>query len=151
MIVFCDTSAIVKRYLHETGSNRVRHLLQRPDTIPCQAFVSSLEITSAFYRRHRSGEISLEDLSILLRSYGIHSREEYLFIPYSQSLVNVAQALISRHPLRALDSLQLASAMHLRAELPDAAPPLVFVSADDRLIQAAAQEHLRTENPERAS
>ncbi len=148
MIFFFDTSALIKRYLHERGSARVRHLLQTAGAIFYQTFVAPLEITSAFYRQHRGGQISVGELSFLLRSYSVHSHKEYLLVPYSESLINLAEALISRHPLRALDAVQLASALELRAALPVDAPPLVFVSADDRLVKTAGQEHLQAENPE---
>jgi hypothetical protein len=105
-------------------------------------------MTSAFYRQHRGGQISIEELSLLLRSYSVHSHNEYLLVPYSESLINLAEALISRHPLRALDAVQLASALELRGALPPDAPPLIFVSADDRLVTTGRREHLQVENPE---
>ncbi len=148
MIFFFDTSALVKRYLHEKGSARVRRLLQTGGAIFYQAFLAPLEITSALYRRHRSGEIPMEQLSFLLRSYAAHSHRDYFLVPYSESLIDLAETLISRHPLRALDAIQLASALALRSALPTGAPPLVFFSADDRLVKAAGQEHLQVENPE---
>jgi predicted nucleic acid-binding protein len=148
VIFFFDTSALVKRYLHEKGSTRVRQLLQTADGVFYQTFLAPLEMTSAFYRQHRNGEISIEQLSFLLRSYGAHSHEDYLLVPYSEFLIDQAEALISRHPLRALDAIQLASALELRNALPADAPPLIFLSADDRLVKTAAQEHLQAENPE---
>jgi uncharacterized protein len=148
VIFFFDTSALVKRYLHEKGSARVRHLLRTADAIFYQTFIAPLEMTSAFYRQHRGGHISIEELSFLLRSYGVHSHKEYLLVPYSESLINLAEALISRHPLRALDAVQLASALELRGALPSDAPPLIFVSADDRLVTTGRREHLQVENPE---
>ena len=148
MILFFDTSALIKRYLHEKGSARVRRLLQTASAIFYQTFLTPLEMTSAFYRQHRVGQISIEELSLLLRSYAIHSRGEYLLVPHSESLTDLAVALISRHPLRALDAIQLASALKVRNALPPGAPPLIFLSADDRLVTTARQEHLQVENPE---
>ncbi len=113
-----------------------------------QAFLAPLEITSAFHRQHRDGQISIEELSVLLRSYAAHSHRDYFLVAYSESLINLAQALIRRHPLRALDAIQLASALELSNSLPAGAPPLIFLSADDRLVKTARQEHLQVENPE---
>jgi predicted nucleic acid-binding protein len=148
VIFFFDTSALIKRYLNEKGSVRVRQLLQTGGAIFYQTFLAPLEMTSVFYRQHRDGQISIEELSLLLRSYAVHSHREYLLIPYSESLTNLAAALISRHPLRALDAIQLASALKLRSTLPPNTPPLIFLSADDRLVRTARQEHLEVENPE---
>ncbi len=105
-------------------------------------------MTSAFYRQHRDGQISIEELSLLLRSYAIHSHSEYLLVPYSEALTDLAAGLISRYPLRALDAIQLASALELRSALPPGAPSLIFLSADDRLVRTARQELLQVENPE---
>lgn len=148
MIFFFDTSALVKRYLHEKGSVRVRRLLQTGGALFYQTFLTPLEITSACYRQHRDGRLSIEELSFLLRSYAVHSHSDYLQVPYSESLVGLAGALVSRYPLRALDAIQLASALELRNALPPSAPSLIFLSADDRLVRTARQEHLQVENPE---
>ncbi|MFQ5903239.1 MAG: type II toxin-antitoxin system VapC family toxin [Candidatus Binatia bacterium] len=151
MTYLLDTSALVKRYLAEAGSARVRRLFQTAGAIFYQTFLTPLETTSALYRRHRAGQISAEELSILLKSYAIHSHEEYFLISYSESLMDRAGTLIARHPLRALDAIQHASALKLRDSLPAGVPSLIFLSADDALVTAARQEHLQAENPERAS
>lgn len=149
MIFFFDTSALIKRYLHEKGSARVRRLLQTGGAIFYQTFLTPVEMTSAFYRQNRDGQISIEELSLLLRSYAFHSHGEYLLVPYSESLPDLAVTLVSRHPLRAQDAIQLASALNLRNALPPGSPPFIFLSADDRLVSTAREEHLQVENPER--
>lgn len=148
MIFFFDTSALVKRYLHEKGSVRVRRHLQTAGAIFYQTFLTPLEMSSALYRQHRSGQLSIEELSLLLRSYAVHSRREYFLVPYSESVTGLAAALIRRHPLRTLDAIQLARALELRSALPAAAPSLIFLSADERLVRIARREHLQVENPE---
>jgi predicted nucleic acid-binding protein len=104
VILFFDTSALIKRYLHEKGAARVRRLLQTGGATFYQTFITPLEMTSAFYRQHRDGQVSIEELSLLLRSYAVHSHSEYLLVPYSEALADLAAALISRYPLRALDA-----------------------------------------------
>ena len=148
MIYFLDTSALAKRYLSERGSNRLRRLLDRKEDIFYQTFLTPLEVASALYRRLRSREISPSELSFLLRAYVAHCHEDYLLLPYSDALMDRASALIARHALRALDALQLASALELRDSLPAEAHPLAFLSADDRLLEAAREEHFQAENPE---
>ena len=110
-----------------------------------------VELTSALYRRYRDGKIPTEELSFLLKSYAIHSQEEYLLVAYSEPILDKAGSLVARHPLRALDAVQLAGALYLREKLPPNAPSLTFLSADDRLVTVALQEHLQAVNPEKAS
>jgi len=66
------------------------------------------------------------------------THQDYILIPYSDALIDRASALVARHVLRALDAIQLASALEL-----------TFLSADDRLLDAVRQEHLQAENPEK--
>jgi len=47
VIFFFDTSALIKRYLHEKGSARVRRLLQTGGAIFYQTFLTPVEMTSA--------------------------------------------------------------------------------------------------------
>jgi predicted nucleic acid-binding protein len=150
VIYFLDTSALAKRYLTEKGSNRIRRLLQRKEHVFYQSFLTPLEVASALYRRLRSNDISSDELSLLLRAYVTHCHRDYLLIPYSDALCNRASALIARHVLRALDALQLSSALELRDRLAVETLSLTFLSADDRLLETARREHLQVENPEKS-
>jgi uncharacterized protein len=148
VIYFLDTSALAKRYLAEKGSQRMRRLLERKRDIFYQSFLTPLEVASALYRRLRLRQISTAELSVLLRAYVADSHEDYLLFPHSNALMDRASALIARHVLRALDAVQLASALELRDSLPAEAHPLTFLSVDDGLLDAARAEHLQVENPE---
>lgn len=147
MIYFVDTSALVKRYVDETGSGYVRNLVTVADHVFYQSFLSPLEISSAFYRRHRMGELSSEELTLALQAYVDHSHKEYILIPYSEALLNTAGTLLARYPLRTLDAIQFAAALSLRISLAEAALSLMFLSADERLLGIARQEQLLTDNP----
>lgn len=147
MIYYADTSALVKRYVDEIGSGYIHTLVATPDTILYQTFLTPLEISSAFLRRQRMKELSLEEVSLALQAYKIHSHREYILVPYSEALINTAEALLARHPLRTLDAIQLAAALTLRSTFPADDVPLTFLSADDRLIAVAQRERLLTENP----
>ena len=147
MIYFLDTSALLKRYVEESGSAYIRRLLRLAHLSFHQSFLTALEVTSALYRQHRTGLLSTEELTRVLRAYTIHTRDQYVTIPHSDSLMSQAAALIARHPLRALDAVQLAAALGLRAASPADISPLTFLSADARLVAVARREHLLAENP----
>lgn len=148
MIYFLDTSALAKRYLAERGSARIRRLLSGKDDVFYHAFIAPVEFASALYRRHRAGELKTDEVTTLLGSYVGHSQNEYLLVPYSDALMATAAALVSRHVLRTLDAVQLASALELRDMLPFDDLPIRFMAADDRLLDAARAEHLQVINPE---
>ncbi len=115
MIYFVDTSALVKRYVNEAGSEYVRGLIATVENFFYQSLLTPLEITSAFYRRHRMNELSSEELTLALQAYVDHSHKEYILIPYSEVLLNTAGTLLARHPLRTLDAIQLAAALDLQS------------------------------------
>jgi len=147
VIYFLDTSALLKRYVAEEGSEYIRRRLGLPHLSFHQSFLTPLEVTSALYRQHRAGLLSAEELTQVLNAYTVHTREQYATIPHSNHLMSQAAALIVRHPLRTLDAIQLAAALSLRTSLPGDAPPFTFLSADDRLVAVARREHLLTDNP----
>ena len=147
MISFTDTSALVKRYVNEVGSEYIRHLFTTAGHFVYQSFLSPLEISSAFYRQQRMKELSSEELVVALQTYAVHSHSEYLLVPYSEALLNTAGTLVVRHPLRALDAIQLGAALTLQNTFPPDTSPLTFLSADDRLITVAQSENLLTDNP----
>jgi uncharacterized protein len=131
VIFFADTSALVKRYVEEIGSGYIRTLIETPDTIFYQTFLTPLEISSAFFRRQRMKDLSLEEVLLALQTYKDHSHREYIIVPYSEALINTAEDLLTRHPLRTLDAIQLAAALTLRSTFPADHVRLTFLSADD--------------------
>lgn len=147
MMYFLDTSALLKRYVEEIGSDYIRQLLTRTDLSFHQSFLTPLEMTSALYRRHRSGQLSNPELVQILNAYTAHTQDRYGTVLHSTHLMNLAASLIARHPLRTLDAIQLAAALTLRSTLPLDASILTFVSADDRLIAIARLENFPTDNP----
>lgn len=66
----------------------------------------------------------------------------------NEAVIHLARALLDRHPLRAYDAVQLASAIRSNQVLLDEGlPSLVFLSADNRLISVTMAESLSTDNP----
>jgi hypothetical protein len=88
VIFLADTSALVKRYVDETGSRYIRELMTTAAHFFYQSFIASLEIASVLYRRHRMNELSPEELPVAPQTYAIHSHKEYLLILYSDTLWN---------------------------------------------------------------
>jgi hypothetical protein len=102
------------------------------------ARLSAVEVASALARRCRKGAFSEAE-----RDRALAALQEDLLalrvVELSLPVVAGAQALLVRHPLRAADAIQLASALFLRRELSE---PVTFVVYDDRLKAAAKAEGL---------
>ncbi|MBN1285627.1 MAG: type II toxin-antitoxin system VapC family toxin [Anaerolineae bacterium] len=143
---FFDSSALAKVYVVETGSPWVKSLLH--PAAGNTAIISELavvELSSLFNRRRREGTLTRTQVRRLLDTVFTHIEvKKYLVIPLDSRVCALAHDLPNRHPLRALDALQLASALQAAATL-DA--PVSFVSADNRLLTIAAAEGFTTDNP----
>jgi predicted nucleic acid-binding protein len=144
-----DSSGLVKRYVDETGSDWVRAIVSPAQgNVISIADVTRAEVVSALARRAREGTITLDERDDLTQTFQAHAATQYQLVPTEPWIVDLAVDLIQRHPLRAYDALQLATALIVnRALIADGLPPLVFISADDRLIAAAQAEGLTADHP----
>ena len=151
LVYFLDSSALVKRHLVEVGSGWVGHLTAPgAGNVIAIAHIGIVEVASAFAARLRSRFITAELHDVLLRSFVRDADQQYSLVPTSQSVIGRAMLLTARRKLRAYDAVQLASALIANEDaVKERVGPLVFVSADDRLLLAAEAEGLTPENPNR--
>lgn len=98
--------------------------------------LSELEIASALAHRHREGILTRRDLERTLAALSADMGSIAL-IELVAEVVDVAVGLLARHPLRAGDSVQLASCLYLRRQITDEVRLLAF---DARLNDAARAE-----------
>lgn len=136
MITFFDASALVKNYIEEDGSTAIRDRLA--DTIPAASRLSAVEVTSAFARRFRDGELSVDDHDRLVSDFHNDLSALYL-IELSPEVTDTATSLLHRHRLRAADAIQLASCLVLQRWMRRA---VHFAAFDQRLLVAARHENL---------
>lgn len=127
MRLYMDSSAFVKRYIEEPGTDRVQALLEVADEL----FLSMLtlpEVAGALNRLRRERRLSDADyLSCkqrLLVDLGGAS-----VVAITPTLLSGAVRCLERAPLRAADALHVAAALE--------ASPDRFVSADRRQCEAA--------------
>lgn len=146
---YLDTSSLSKRYVEEAGTSWVRGLLaSEAGNAIVTARITMVEFHSALARRLREGSIQAGDFSIAIQAFNLHCAAEYRFVELDLNIVRSARDLLDHHPLRAYDAVQLASALRTAHVLQAARmSPLLFVSADDRLNLAAAQQGLAVDNP----
>ncbi len=148
-IYYLDTSALIKRYVAETGSDWIR-TLTNPEAghLLLISRLSIVESRSALARRRREASISDDDHTFIIGVLADHALTQYHFVELENAVVVLAGDLLDRHPLRAYDAVQLASALVANSALEAAdLAGLTFVTADDRLLNLAQAEHLHCDNP----
>jgi hypothetical protein len=146
---YADSSALVKRHVAEIGSAWFTALADPAihNTI-VTAHVSLVELYSALNRRIREQTLTRADYAQIIPDLDLIFNSQYGIVPLSQTVINEAKGLFERHPLRAYDAVQLASAIYTQSGLHAAgASPLIFLSADGRLLTAAEAEGFVTDNP----
>jgi hypothetical protein len=150
---YFDTSALVKYYVKETGAQWVRGLIQtrrngRWANVISTSALTWAEAVSAFSRLHRSKVMPDDLYERLIEAFLADGRTRYSRLPVDNATISQATGLIQRHPLRAYDAVQLATALRLDRVLRDnRRPPVTFVSADGALCDVAEAEGLAAVNP----
>lgn len=145
MIYFADTSAFAKRYVPEVGSTWVLSwIAPTANNIVYISGISLVEFSSIIARKLGEGHITQSDAHQLKNAFLFHTYREYAIVSISASVIQTAQQLVTRYPLRTLDSLQLACALNT---VRYASSMPTFVTADQRLFAAAAAEGFPVEDP----
>ncbi len=138
MILYLDTSALVKLYIEEAGSAAVATAVERAAGV-ATARISYAEARAVFARHARAGGITRAELRRVVR----HLDEEwgeYSLVEVTDAVVRRAGALAERHRLRGYDAVQLAAALDVRL----AGGDVEFSCFDRSLGRAARRERLRT-------
>jgi len=132
---FWDTSALVALSVEEPHRQTALRVLEADEHIVVW-WGTSIEYVAAISRRERDGSLTTDEVAAHLSRLNALSQVWYEVQP-SRRVKAVAQRLLRVHPLRAADSLQLASALVASEDDPTS---LGFVCFDARLNQAAARE-----------
>jgi uncharacterized protein len=133
---YFDASALVKRYVSETGTVTVRRLLASGTVATSR--LSEVEVSSGIVRRTREGALTVPRRDRILAALQ-RDLPALAIVEVIPEIAADARELLLRHPLRAGDAIQLASCLYLQRQL---AEPVPFVAFDRRLAAAAHAESL---------
>ncbi len=135
MLVFFDTSAFVKRYIYEVGTDSVLEWCDRATEIGLSG-IALPEIISAFCRLHRENKITdaqYQQLKSLLMS----DIEDAAICDLTPAVLAQAVSSLESNVLRGMDAIHIGSAVALKAD--------IFISADKRQLEAASRAGLNVE------
>jgi predicted nucleic acid-binding protein len=146
---FVDSSALIKRYVLETGTAWVRRLTRRhPSTVIYIAHITAVEVTCAVARRRKGRTLTSPRASSVLHRFRQHLAARYTIIEVTPELLDDAVRLGNAHALRAYDAVQLAVALEVnRSHQADGFGPVTLISADRDLNAAATAEGLAVDDP----
>ena len=133
MRVFFDSSAFVKRYVAEAGTDVVLDWCDRATEIGLSG-IALPEIISAFCRLRREARIT-DTQYRQLKSLLLADIEDAAVCDLAPTVLAEAVACLEANVLRGMDAIHIGSAVALKAD--------VFVSADTRQCEAATRAGLR--------
>jgi uncharacterized protein len=148
-LYFFDSSAVVKRYVDEIGTNWIMTVTDPGVNNRIHlARITGVEVVSAIARRASGGSLTANDAAIAIRDFRYDYASGYRIVEISPTLVLDAMALAETYALRGYDAVQLAAALYVNAYWHALGMrSLILVSADSSLNAAAAAEGLAVDDP----
>jgi uncharacterized protein len=150
---FFDSSATVKNYIIETGTNWVKSVfITIPKTEIYMASITEVEVVAAFSRRRKGNTLSKIDANTAIIQFKTAFVTDFNTVEITPKIISSAVDFADKHSLRGYDAVQLASALEIYSRLIAIGvdfnlTPFTFVSADNELNSAASLEGLSIENP----
>lgn len=135
MIGYFDTSALLKLFITEPDSGRMRSAAGALDA-PAVSLVAYAEALSAFTRREHDGSLEPQQASAAREAFEEWWRDA-THVPVLETLATAAGIIAARYRLKGFDAIHLASAITLRDATSE---EVAFLTADHRLESAAASE-----------
>ena len=149
-VFYLDTSAIVKRYRTEKGTELIDRLFKEIETSKhrlATSFLPVLEFVSALRRLVKAKEISQEIFIDSLARFVADLETYFAISPVDDTTISKSIFLIIKHAIKTADSIHLASAIELREVLRKSEERLIFVGDDEELCTTALNEGTDVINP----
>ena len=151
-MLYLDSSAIVKFYFKEAGSEAMIAKAKAGDQAVGASVLSFAEVHLAMARKYREGQISSAELVRLRERFG-NDWSLLEVLDLNTQMMAALPKLVEQFPLKAADAVQLSTALWLKNNLESeleagSSEVLEFASADQILIGTARKCGLQVFNPE---
>lgn len=148
MLIYLDSSAILKRYLEEQGSEVADVVFDKAQAGSLEIgfnIINTGEVLGIIDKHRRRGQLTLSEQQASLEKFfgetlrllNIRTLQVH---PCSFSIVTDAWDLIFSHQLYIIDALQITSAREMNSD--------ILLTGDKRLAAAASKENLPAYNIE---
>ena len=155
-MLYLDSSALIKRYQNEPGTDALNARLQEEARGRRAAFTSVLtyaEIHAALARRARDQLLSPEEAAVISDQFDADWVLSLGPIELGTNVLGFVRDVVRGVSLRGADAIHLASALWLRdmarlgVKADQYTGPLVFVCSDKQLARAASKHKLEVFDP----
>ncbi len=143
-IIYLDSSALVKRYIKEPGSDLIRRLYLKAYSGEATLSINIWnigEVLGALDRARRVGRIDDKTYDLVRRRFLLETRRlmklgSMLIAPLRARILRQAWKLIEKYHIYEADAIQVVSAKHVNADS--------LLTGDKRLHEVAADEGLNS-------
>ena len=144
MLYFLDTSAIIKRYHEESGTEFINSIFDSTDkSILVISSFTTIETVATLKKFKNKKIISTEDFFYSASKFNSECEsQKIMVIDIEKFHITYAYSLILKHNIAAPDAIILASVISLKRDFP------TFVCSDKSLIEIAKVNNIKVINPE---
>ncbi|MBS7611447.1 type II toxin-antitoxin system VapC family toxin [Candidatus Bathyarchaeota archaeon] len=143
-IVYLDSSAIIKRYVKEPGSDQVREYYRKlysGDLKISYSLWNIGEVLGAFDKARQTNRLDENMFKTVKERFLLETRRTVklgvaVIVPIRTKILVEAWKLVEDYHIYEADALQIATAKHLNAE--------IFLTADRKLHEIAEMEDLKS-------
>lgn len=139
MILYLDTSALVKLYADEEGSDTVRQALTQAEAVATSR-VAYAEARAAFARKQRETVLDPEVYRKIVEDFE-RDWERYFIVEVSDDITRLAGQLAEQAALRGFDAIHLASALLIKRKTHGI--EVAFLCFDQTLLAAGEAQGLK--------
>lgn len=134
MILYVDSSALIKRYLTESDSPETMALIERAEQVGT-ALITRAEVAATLAKAVRVGALAHAEAAAQLDAFR-KDWNDYDRIAITETVIARADECAWQYQLRGYDAVQLAAALIWQESLQDA----VTLATFDRQLWAAAKQ-----------
>ena len=139
MILYLDTSALVKRYFLEQQTNELLSKWVQAELIVTSS-VAYAETVASLFRKKRESSLDEEVIQQVLGAF-LMDWKSFFRVEVSDELNEIVLRVVQSYALRGFDAIHLASAFLTRTSIPN---DILFACFDQRLAQAAREDGFAT-------
>ena len=142
MVLYVDSSALVKRYIAEAESDDVIAVMDDAVAV-ATSLITRTEVAAALWRAVRKRRVDAKGARQARREF-LEDWADFGKVPVTDTLVARGDELAWNHKLRAYDAVQLAAALACQDTIGTLGVEMMFACFDNDLAEAAGEAGLQT-------
>ena len=115
MIIYLDTSALIKMYIKEEGTEEIRRIIQQANLVATSK-VAYVEARAALSRLRREKHLNEKDYQLVKGSFQ-QDWNSYLVIELTDMVIKMGGEITEKYALRGFGAIHLASALVLKKQV----------------------------------